>query len=262
MVGGAVLDRLHRPARRAGRSADPVYSSRTCCGSPGPRCRSPRGRSGRAGAASTADSPRPRCELPATLALVIVGAIASCPSRGHLSDAAARAARPAGRARGRHAEARLLRRARLVRHPDVRAPRRARVEAWFDAYLHGMPDPVARLFRDTEAGYRPSFSILAIGSSAFAHVAVARAGAAGAALESPRRPQLGRRNDAPLGALLDDLAALPRLAAQLPHGRAGARRCSCRRKAASPAAISASRSARCSSISPARDRRARRCSRQ
>ncbi|MEO8305451.1 MAG: hypothetical protein ABI724_15140 [Betaproteobacteria bacterium] len=28
---------------------------------------------------------------------------------------------------------------------------------WFDAYLHGMSPAVAKLFRDTEAGYRPTF---------------------------------------------------------------------------------------------------------
>ena len=28
---------------------------------------------------------------------------------------------------------------------------------WFDAYLHSMSPPIARLFRDTEAGYQPSF---------------------------------------------------------------------------------------------------------
>ena len=39
--------------------------------------------------------------------------------------------------------------------------------AWFWSYFAGMPVPVAQLFRDTEAGYRPAFSILAIGVSAF-----------------------------------------------------------------------------------------------
>ena len=39
--------------------------------------------------------------------------------------------------------------------------------AWFWSYIAGMPIPVAQLFRDTEAGYRPAFSILAIGVSAF-----------------------------------------------------------------------------------------------
>ena len=30
---------------------------------------------------------------------------------------------------------------------------------WIDAYVHGMPANVARLFRDTETGYRPSFHL-------------------------------------------------------------------------------------------------------
>jgi 4-amino-4-deoxy-L-arabinose transferase-like glycosyltransferase len=30
---------------------------------------------------------------------------------------------------------------------------------WIDAYLNGMPANVARMFRDTEAGYRPSFHL-------------------------------------------------------------------------------------------------------
>ncbi len=38
---------------------------------------------------------------------------------------------------------------------------------WFDAYTHGMSPAVARLFRDTEVGYRPSFHWLAFGLSLF-----------------------------------------------------------------------------------------------
>ena len=30
---------------------------------------------------------------------------------------------------------------------------------WIDSYLHGMPETVARLFRDTEVGYKPSFHL-------------------------------------------------------------------------------------------------------
>jgi 4-amino-4-deoxy-L-arabinose transferase-like glycosyltransferase len=37
---------------------------------------------------------------------------------------------------------------------------------WFDAYLRGMSLPVARVMRDTEAGYRPAFQWLAIFVSA------------------------------------------------------------------------------------------------
>ena len=36
---------------------------------------------------------------------------------------------------------------------------------WFDAYAHGMMPAIARLFRDTEAGYRPTFHWLAFGVS-------------------------------------------------------------------------------------------------
>ena len=38
---------------------------------------------------------------------------------------------------------------------------------WFDAYTHGMPLPIARLFRDSEAGYRPPFHWAAFGLSLF-----------------------------------------------------------------------------------------------
>ena len=37
---------------------------------------------------------------------------------------------------------------------------------WFDAYAHSMSPPIARLFRDTEVGYRPSFHWVAFGMSA------------------------------------------------------------------------------------------------
>ena len=35
----------------------------------------------------------------------------------------------------------------------------AHVGLWIDAYVNGMPRSVARLFRDTEVGYRPSFHL-------------------------------------------------------------------------------------------------------
>ena len=38
---------------------------------------------------------------------------------------------------------------------------------WFDAYVYGMSPRIARLFRDTEIGYRPSFHWLAVSVSAF-----------------------------------------------------------------------------------------------
>ena len=38
---------------------------------------------------------------------------------------------------------------------------------WFEAYAHGMMPAIARLFRDTEAGYRPSFEWLSFGISLF-----------------------------------------------------------------------------------------------
>jgi len=37
---------------------------------------------------------------------------------------------------------------------------------WFDAYANGMSAAVAKLFRDTEPGYRPSFGWIAVGVSA------------------------------------------------------------------------------------------------
>ncbi len=76
-------------------------------------------------------------------------------SASRLPDAAARAAGVAGLARDRYAEARILRRARLVRHPHFRTHRRARVVRMGLVILGGMPAPVAQLFRDTEAGYQP-----------------------------------------------------------------------------------------------------------
>jgi 4-amino-4-deoxy-L-arabinose transferase-like glycosyltransferase len=38
---------------------------------------------------------------------------------------------------------------------------------WIDAYLHGMSPLVARLFRDTEAGYRPPATVIALGVAVF-----------------------------------------------------------------------------------------------
>ena len=38
---------------------------------------------------------------------------------------------------------------------------------WFDAWAHGMSPAIARLFRDTEAGYRPAFHWAAFGLSLF-----------------------------------------------------------------------------------------------
>jgi 4-amino-4-deoxy-L-arabinose transferase-like glycosyltransferase len=38
---------------------------------------------------------------------------------------------------------------------------------WFETYAHGMSPAIARLFRDTEAGYRPSFHWAAFGVSSF-----------------------------------------------------------------------------------------------
>ena len=120
---------------------------------------------------------------------------------------------------------------------------------WFDAFARGMSTPVAQLLRDTEAGYRPPLHWLCDRRVRAPHAALARARASGAPLESPRGAQLGGRHDAAVGALLDDLAALSRFAAQLSRRRAGAWRRICRRRAASPAATWASRSARCSSTS-------------
>ena len=197
-------------------------SSRICSGLRGPRCRSPRGRCGRAAVASTAVSPTPAVVLPGTLALVMLASIAvMADAEGDLSDADPAAACAARRARDRHAEAELLGRARLVRHPDVRPRRGARVVA------------LVRLARARDGGAgraRParhrSRIPAAAGSGSRSSVSALltllwlAARAPGAALESPRGAELGGRNDAAVGALLDDLAAVPRFAPQLPDGGA------------------------------------------
>ncbi len=134
----------------------------------------------------------------------------------HAAAAAAVAARGAG---NRHAEARLFRRARLVRHSHVRPPFAAHVVA-----------VVRRLGARHVAGRRPvvprhrsrlpAFLPLArLRRVAAPDPALARSGAPRAALEPPRRPQLGGRHDAAVGALLDDLAALHRFTPQLPRRR-------------------------------------------
>ena len=79
----------------------------------------------------------------------------------------------------------------------------------------------------------------------------------GAPLEPARDPQLGGRRDADLGPGHDDLAALPRFAPQLSLDGRERRDAPAARRAASRAAIWASRSARCSTISPGIDDRAR-----
>ena len=81
--------------------------------------------------------------------------------------------------------------------------------------------------------------------------AVDRAGAARAALEPARDPQLGGRRRAAVGPAVDHLAALRRPAPQLPRRGRVAALAAARGRAASRAATSANRSARCSTTSPA-----------
>ena len=176
--------------------AIPRSSSRTCRGSRGPRCRSCSGRSSRAAAASTAGSRTPGVAAPGH-----AGARDRRLDRGHGRSAprrsSCRCSLPLCAARGardRHAEARLLGRARLVRHPHVRPPLAAHVVALVRR-LRARHD--ARRSRGSSAtpkpGYRPSFHWLAFGLSLFLTVLWVAAGAPRAPVESARRPQLGRR---------------------------------------------------------------------
>ena len=91
--------------------------------------------------------------------------------------------------------------------------------AWFWSYIGGMPVP-GRTALSRHRGRIPArVQRRRHRRVGLPHAAVARAGPPRAPVESARRAELGRRNDAHLGALLDDLAPVSRLAAQLPHGR-------------------------------------------
>ena len=155
-------------------------------------------------------------------------------------------------ARGRFAEARVLGRARLVRHPDVRAARRRDVGACGSTRTcNGMPGNVARFFRDTEVGYQPSFhlgTMLAATGLTVLWVMLVRP-----ARRSNRRAILNWAAGVTLIWGLASTIWLPYLDSRRSYRwtveeRRDAR---CRATAASRAATSASRSARCSTTSPA-----------
>ena len=140
-------------------------------------------------------------------------------SQAALCHPAAGSVRAARGARSRFAEARLLRRARLVRHTHVR-PGRHDGLGILDRCLRERHVAARRAaFPRHGSGLPPSFHLGAMLAAVVAHAAVDHAGAAGAALQSARDSQLGRRRDADLGAGHDDLAALPRFAPQLPERR-------------------------------------------
>ncbi len=165
----------------------------------------------------------------------------------------------ARRAGGRHAAARLLRRARLVRHPHLRPAGGAGVVGCGSTrWRNGISPAIARVFRDTEPGYRPPLHWLRGRRLAVPVAAVAGAGPAGTAHQPPRGAELGRRDDAGVGALHVDLAALPRLAAQLPAGRRGAGAAAAGHGLRRQPQPGRRRSGRCSTISPASSPCARR----
>ena len=218
------------PLSREGVGGSGRPRSRTCSGSRGPRCRSRCGRCGCAAAASTAVSRRPPSSFRERSRLVMLVSIAvMAEPRVDVPDAAAAAACASRRARDRHAEARLLGRARLVRHPDVR-PRSRRSRGGFGSTptRSGMSLPVASAVPRHRSRLPAAVRLACDRRLGAAHAAVARARAPGAALESARGAELGGGHDAAVGAVLDDLAALSRFAPQLPRRRAGAGARTCR----------------------------------
>ncbi len=99
---------------------------------------------------------------------------------------------------------------------------------WIDAYVNGMPGNVARLFRDTEVGYQPSFHLgtmlAAIGLTVLWVMLVRPA------RRSNRRAILNWAAGVTLiwGLVTDDLAAVSRFAPQLPLDGGESSRCACR----------------------------------
>ena len=193
----------------------------------------------------------PGVQLPGMLALVIGVAIAAMSDpRLIVLMPLLLPLSPARRARDRHAEARLLGRARLVRHPHLRPSLAAPLVAVVRRLRAAACRRPSRGSSATPSpGTGPPFHWAAFALSVFLTalwLALVRP-----ARRSNRRarPQLGGGDDVAVGALLDDLAALPRFAAQLP--RRSPSRCArrCRAKAASRAATWATRSGRCSTIS-------------
>ena len=234
----------------ARRRAAPIRST-TCAtsrGSRGPRCRCRCGCCGCACADSTAACDQPGVIVPGVLALVI------------LANLLVAARRAAGRLRCRcSCRSRCSRRSRSIRCKrgfsgalDWFGILTFGLLAllmwvlWIDAYVerHAAERraPLPRYRGGLPAFVPPGQHA----RRARAHGPVGGARASGAPLQSPRDPQLGGGRDADLGARRDDLAALPRLAPQLPldgrdrgaaparerlrrepqPGRAAARRCS------------------------------------
>ncbi len=108
-------------------------------------------------------------QLSATLALVIGGAIvAMADPRLVVLMPLLAAAHPARGARDRHAcrAASPVRSTGSAFSPSVFFPCFSG-GMWFDAHAQGMPASIARLFRDTEPGYRPSFHWAAFSLSLF-----------------------------------------------------------------------------------------------
>ena len=253
VVGRAVDRRLFRAAGRDGAGRSALPRSRTCRGSRGPRSRSCCGRCGPAAAGSTAVCATPGVVLPGTLALVIIVCLAvDGRAARDLRDAAAAAAVPARRARGRHAAARLLRRARLVRHPDLRPAGGARLVASGSTRTsHGM-SPRDRAPLPRHRGRLPSAVPAGSPISLSAFLTVLWLVLVRPARRSNRRAVLNWAAGMTLVwglymtiwlPYLDSRRSYRPVAEALAHAAAGA-------TAASRAAISASRSARCSSISP------------
>src|SRR5450631_466016 len=115
----------------------------------------------------------------------------------------------------RYPQAGLLRRARLVRHPDLRAAGLVAVGALAGVIASRPARTVCAHFQGHPARLPDALAIAAGAVVRGAHSALACPSETGAALESPRDAQLGGRDDAGLGHVHDDLAALPRFAAKL-----------------------------------------------
>ena len=225
-----------------------------CRGSRGRRCRSSLWTLWTRGRGFNGGLREPGVEIPGVLALVIlVEPAGRCPSRALINAlpllvplALLAALEVDSLKRGFSACA------RLVRHPDVRPARRSLVWGlWIDARVNGMSRASRVLFRDTEIGFQPTFHLGAMLLAAVPDGAVGRARAPGAAQQPPRGAQLGGRRDAALGPRTRRSGCRTSIrGAAIARSIESARARSCLRRAASRAATWASRSARCSTISP------------
>ena len=175
------------------RSATPRSWPRTFRGTPGPRCRSCSGHSTPAVAASTAASRRRGWSSPRTFAAVIAFAITA------MADPRLLTLMP------------LLVPLCLLAVLEIDTLPRGFSGAldwfgiltfglltvllwwlWFDAYTHGMPLPIARLFRDLMGRRSSAVSLGGVRAVAVPDAALARAGPPGPALESAARSSTGR----------------------------------------------------------------------